>query len=607
MKKLFLITVLCFFLIGCSPTKEDKSKVELTVDSSKTYGAFYDVEDKIANNNEFNNGSKIEEINLTDNNIDNLILLGKIWGFLKYYHPYVAIGEYNWDYELFRVLPRILDLESVEQRDEILCNWIESLGEFEFGRYSLDKVSEIKMSPDLDWIENSNLKLELVSQLTDIKKARRRLKNYYLIKDPNVSYPILKNEKPYSSMNYPDVGYRLLSLYRYWNIIEYYFPYKYLIGEDWDNVLREFIPKFIHASDELEYQLVVLELITKINDSHAVIEGSKILDKYWGINYAPIKVEFIEDKLVVTEYYNQELGEQSGLKIGDVVTRINNKTIEDLIIEMEPYVPASNQATKLRNISRDILRTNKESLKIDFIRNNENKWTEVKCYPKEAINIDISEFDRIVKARHAGAYYKNIDSNIGYIYPGLFKMEYEEELLSNIRNTKGLIIDFRCYPMETILNVLGNYLFPESTEFMKVTTGSEEEPGLFSFMQHNQVVGMTNNNYYKGKVVVIINEITQSEAETTTMALSKLPNVTVIGSNSAGANGNIFYFYLPGNIRTRITGYGIYHLDGGETQRIGLIPDMEIKPTIEGIKAGKDELLEKAIEIIKEDIEKDEI
>lgn len=155
--------------------------------------------------------------------------------------------------------------------------------------------------------------------------------------------------------------------------------------------------------------------------------------------------------------------------------------------------------------------------------------------------------------------------------------------------------------MEPIIEVLGDCLLPKSTEFSKFTKGSTEEPGLFSFLDYINEIGTTNSSYYKGKVVIIINELTQSQSEFTTMAFRKSPNVTVIGSNSAGADGNVCHFYLPGNIYTRITCLGVYYPDGTETQRIGIVPDIEVKPTIEGIKAGRDELLEKAIEIINED------
>ena len=38
----------------------------------------------------------------------------------------------------------------------------------------------------------------------------------------------------------------------------------------------------------------------------------------------------------------------------------------------------------------------------------------------------------------------------------------------------------------------------------------------------------------------------------------------------------------------------------GQTQRVGLAPDIEVHPTIEGIKEGRDELMEAAIAYIQE-------
>ncbi len=84
------------------------------------------------------------------------------------------------------------------------------------------------------------------------------------------------------------------------------------------------------------------------------------------------------------------------------------------------------------------------------------------------------------------------------------------------------------------------------------------------------------------------------------MALRVAPKTKVIGSTTAAADGNVSEIILPGRIRTMISGIGVYYPDGTETQRIGIIPDVELHPTIRGIRAGKDELLEKAQDWIKE-------
>ena len=56
--------------------------------------------------------------------------------------------------------------------------------------------------------------------------------------------------------------------------------------------------------------------------------------------------------------------------------------------------------------------------------------------------------------------------------------------------------------------------------------------------------------------------------------------------------------YLPGSIFTYISGIGVLNPDRSETQRVGIIPDVKMEPTVNGIRDGKDELLDKAIELI---------
>lgn len=82
------------------------------------------------------------------------------------------------------------------------------------------------------------------------------------------------------------------------------------------------------------------------------------------------------------------------------------------------------------------------------------------------------------------------------------------------------------------------------------------------------------------------------------MALRVVPNVKIIGSQTAGADGNISKINLPGNITTMISGIGVYYPNGEKTQGIGIVPDIQVLPTILGIQQGKDEVLERAIQYI---------
>ncbi len=538
---------------------------------------------------EFDNGSKITSINLDKTTIENLKTLGLIWGFLKYYHPNIAKGYFNWDFELFRILPKILNVKNNSERDSILTEWINNLGKFEIDDNLNSASKEIKMKPDLDWISNSNFSMNLENQLLNIKKGKRTNSHYYfkLWQEGNSEFI---NENPYETMTYPDAGFRILALYRYWNIVQYYFPYKNLIEEDWKNVLEEFIPKINNSTTETEYTFTLLELVVRINDTHAGVWGSnKILKNYRGINYAALGINFIEDKAVVAYFHDDKLGQQTEMEIGDVISKVNNKTIENIIKDNLKITSASNYPTKLRNISWDLLRTNDSLIDVEFIRNNITYSKTLKAFSNKEINVwsQISVSDTC---------FKFVADHIAYINNGSLKSEYLPELWKQIQNTKGLIIDNRNYPSYDTFGLL-NYLYPQKKQFVKFSRANYSTPGLFTFQLFYDE-GKENKDFYKGKVIILVNEISQSTSEFCAMAYRQSPNSIVVGSTTAGADGSMTSFYLPGNIATAFSGIGVYYPDGGETQRIGIVPDIEVKPTIEGIKNGRDELIEKAIEVI---------
>lgn len=536
---------------------------------------------KVELDKEFDKGSTISNINLGQNNIENLKKLGLIWGYLKYYHPNVAEGNYNWDYELFRIYKKT-ENASAEQRDQILTDWIKGLGKFQTAKNSEPK--NVKIKPDLDWITNSGFSKELTELLLQLKDAKRPKVNYYVDFFPNVDNPDFRHENPYREMKYPDEGFRLLSLYRYWNMIQYYFPYKNLIEEDWKGVLKEFIPKFINAKDETEYNLASLELIGRIHDTHANIWGnSKSLEKYFGERYSPVKLTFAENKPVVDGFYDENLGTQTGLKKGDVITEINGENMDNIIKNMLKYLPASNYPTQLRDISRKLLRSNAETINLTILRDGKTEEKAIKTYAYSDIKIK----------KEPKEFFKMLDGNIAYVYMGSVNADLLPEVFEKIKNTKGLVIDFRSYPSDFVVFKMGKLLKPESSDFVKFTNTSNSQPGLFTFTPSLKTQG-TGKKSYAGKIAILINETTQSSAEYHTMAFRTAPNAKVFGSTTAGADGNVSDIKLPGNISTMISGIGIYYPDGKETQRIGIVPDVEVKPTIDGIKNNKDEVLEKA-------------
>jgi C-terminal processing protease CtpA/Prc len=378
-------------------------------------------------------------------------------------------------------------------------------------------------------------------------------------------------------------------------MIHYFFPYRHLTDKPWNGTLKEYIPLFIHAKNELEYELAAVKIISEIQDSHANLwGGNDKMIELKGTFYPPVHVRFIEDKLVVDEYYN----DKAGLRIGDIITHINGKTIEELVKDLKSYYPASNEAAKMRDISQDILRSNVNSIRIKYISEDKNLEKELKLYNVKPNNHYSNDIEKS---------FKLLDDNIGYITLSNIWKDDIEPIKATFKNTKGIIIDIRNYPKTFVPFLLGSYfvssssipyfLPSSSTPFVKFTIGNTDNPGEFTFTKTLTIPKAKDT--YKGKLIVIVNEITQSQAEYTAMAFRAGANTTIIGSTTAGADGNVSTIILPGGLETRISGIGVYYPNGKETQRVGIVPDIIVKPTIEGIKKGKDELIEKAIELIK--------
>ncbi len=366
------------------------------------------------------------------------------------------------------------------------------------------------------------------------------------------------------------------------------------MDKDWNTTLKEYIPLFIKAKDELEYELSAIQIIGDIQDTHANLwGGADKIDEWKGRNFAPVHLRFIENKLVVADYYNPELKNQTGLKIGDIITGINGKSTEQIIKENEKYYPASNFPTKMRDMAASLLRSDSKEINIQYISGNSDKQNlTLQLYPKDSLNIYQWYRQNNDKA------YKILDNNIGYITLQSIKEDDIPKIKEEFINTKGIIIDIRNYPSTFVPFSLGSYFVSESTPFVKFTIGNVDTPGEFNYTENLEIP--SQGNTYKGKLVVLVNELTQSQAEYTSPAFRAGNNTTIVGSTTAGADGNVSIIFLPGGLRTMISGIGVYYPNGEETQRVGIVPDMEVKLTIEGIRKNKDELLEKAIEIINE-------
>src|SRR4029077_12490863 len=124
---------------------------------------------------QFDGGSGIEITSLSPMQVRNLTTLGRVWGFLKYHHPRVTAGKFQWDYELFRILPGVLAAPDERSANAEMSGWIARLGPIGICSACAQlKESDLQQRPDVGWIrDRAVLGNELSAQLVSIYENRR--------------------------------------------------------------------------------------------------------------------------------------------------------------------------------------------------------------------------------------------------------------------------------------------------------------------------------------------------------------------------------------------------------------------------------------------------
>jgi C-terminal processing protease CtpA/Prc len=551
---------------------------------------------------EFNAGSRIQIEKLTPVQIENLATLGRVWGFLKYHHPKVLAGALHWDYQLLRILPSILQAPDRATANAALLKWMNGLGQMEPCQPCVSlKQSDVAIRPDVAWLEDTNLLgTELSRSLVAIYKNRpAKARQFYLDVVPQVLNPSFKHELGYGQIKFPDAGFQLLALYRFWNIMEYWSPYRDIIGEDWRQVLAEFVPRVTLAKSKDEYKLEMMALIGRAHDGHASLWNSLDVRPPTGDCQFPVIVRFIENQPVVYDYIIPKAAKESGLAAGDVITEIDGVPVKTLVEKWKPYYDASNDAARMRDIGMYMTRGKCGEATASILR--DGKVLALK--PKR---VQISPEAMGYAHDLPGETFRLLSKDVAYLRLSTVKAEEAQHYIQGAAGTKALIIDIRNYPSEFMVFALGQKLVEKKTDFVRFTTGDISNPGAFYW---NEPLSLAPEQpLYTGKVAILVDEVSQSQSEYTTMAFRASPRAVVVGSTTAGADGNTSPFALPGDLRTMISGIGVFYPNKKPTQRIGIIPDVKVQPTIAGIRAGRDEVLEEALrQVLRKSVSEDEI
>jgi C-terminal processing protease CtpA/Prc len=545
---------------------------------------------------EFTEGSGVNLTMLTDRHVEDLAVLARVWGFLKHHHPRIAAGELHWDYELFRVLPAVLAAPTAAARNAALFDWGRRIGEPEACATCATVPQDAQLFADVAWIrDTASLGADLSRYLENVYRNRPASgEQFYAGFAPNVGNPTFENELAYQGLATPDSGYRLLALFRFWNVIEYWFPNRDVIGEPWPDVLTELLPRFAAAATRETYALELARLVTRINDTHTFLGGADGFLPPRGACQVPVALRFVEGQATVGAFNSTAQTSVPGLAVGDVVIAVDAVPVERLIAERAPYHPASNDAAKLQRIALNLTRGACGPTTLTVTRGAEN-------VDVAAERVPLASVDRRVPSTHdrAGDTFQWLGDDVAYVKLSSIKRADVKSYIETAAGARGLIVDIRNYPSEFVVFALSGHFLHEPTEFVAFSAADRTNPGTFAWVARPTLQPLEPR--YSGRVVILVDEATISQAEYTAMALRATPNAVVIGSTTQGADGNVSQLPLPGGFSTAFSGLGVFYPDHAPTQRVGIVPDVFVEPTVAGIRAGRDEVLERALEEIRGD------
>lgn len=509
-----------------------------------------------------------------------IVQASRIWGFAKYHHPAFASRSINADAEYFCLLNEVLQAPD-SMKNDICLKWISGLGPYAIRDKEDDE--NIETFNDFNWISDSlHLGKALSDSLMRLRNADPENNRYVKQTPVNVSYI----ETQYSDIPKDDVAYRLLGVAKFWNAVDSYSPNRNLTDRPWDDVLAEYIALAFDRS--ISFSALYSRMVSELCDTHV----NSWYVPIFGGRFVPLMCQFAEDRLFVTDTCSLV---PNNFEIGDEIILIDSVSPIKRLDELAPYIPHSNRSSLLRDGSYATLLTAKNEACVEYVRGG-------KTYTTMISSVDGSKFvNRRFSSQNTSTKpgFKEVAGGIGYINISNLTCKDEQDLENFLASCDKLIIDLRAYPAEydVLHKLLPTFFFSQAREAAEVLLPQAHRPGGFIRTTVSTRKTSDPDKLYKGKVVLLVNAHSQSMSEYFTMFLQTIPGSVTVGSQTAGADGDVTRIQLP-YASFNITGAGICYPDGTNAQRNGVKIDKVVEPSAEGMIRGVDEQLQVAIDYL---------
>jgi C-terminal processing protease CtpA/Prc len=305
-------------------------------------------------------------------------------------------------------------------------------------------------------------------------------------------------------------------------------------------------------------------------------------------HFLPLSWEWVENELLITNVFDS-----IGISKGDIVKRINDRDAKKYFDSVYSTMSAATEGwLRYRSQIESLMGDSGSVVKLDILRNGITPVTIL--VPRQAYRQAFFEDQPKL------ASIREYPNDIMYINIRTASLDSIKKSLPKLQKSRVIICDLRVYPNNN--HQLLNYLLKEkdtSRQWMQIAhtiyPDRERIPNWTPIGWHLQPL----KPHLDAKIIFITDGSAISYAESYMSFVEHYKLGTIVGQPTAGTNGNVNELKLPGGYTIRWTGMKVQKHDGSVHHGVGILPNVYVEKTIKGVREGRDEFLEKALELAK--------
>jgi hypothetical protein len=378
---------------------------------------------------------------------------------------------------------------------------------------------------------------------------------------------------------------RLAAVATLWGVMQHFYPYFDVVQTDWDAALPVALQSAAADNDAREFLDTLRALVAKLHDGHGNVFHPGLLPRTW----LPIALGWTGELLVVT---GRDASAPSEIAVGDAIVTIGGQTLQELDRELSPRTSAATDSWRRWQLA-SLLQTDRDgdastSLRLRKPDGSEYDVTVASVGPKAIPQPQLQPPPNGAELA-PGIVYFDLNGAEGPALAAAF---------DKLAAAKGIVFDLRGYPGQAAVELLTHLIDKPVTSAhwnIPVVTLPDRESWAWN-SSHWELSPVEPR--FAAQVAFLTDGRAISYAESIMGIVEHYRLGEIVGGATAGTNGNVNPIELPGGYTVMWTGMQVLKHDGTPHHGVGVKPTIPVEPTAAGVAAGRDEVLEAAVEAI---------